>query len=206
MNRREFLTIAAAGAAASVARGPVIVPVRVVIDSCPHWGPGHVERFWSRLWPQAVGDFASGGIRVEATIATGEVRRFPGGNPSFIGLDRSMLNLVVTNQIPMAWDQGRALSGVTARYQGYHVCMIALKYAHGHQIPFLSVNTCLHELLHALLGDIFESRPQGLPGAAREFRVDWYATRLWLFRDGAHIRRAAQAYAERLRWEVASRN
>jgi hypothetical protein len=106
----------------------------------------------------------------------------------------------------MEWDHARALSGVTTRYQGYHLCMVALNYAHGHQIPFLSVNTCLHELLHALLGDIFESRPEGLPGAAREFRVDWYATRLWLFHDGAHIRKAAQTYAERLRWEVASRN
>jgi hypothetical protein len=83
--------------------------------------------------------------------------------------------------------------------------MIALNWAHGHQIPFLSVNTCVHELLHALLGDIFEDRPAGWRGAAREFRIDAYATRLWLFRDGSHIRQAAQVYVDRLRWEVAAR-
>jgi hypothetical protein len=105
----------------------------------------------------------------------------------------------------MVWDRARALSGVTTRYEGYHVCVVALNYAHGHQIPFLSVNTCLHELLHALLGDIFEDRPAGLPGAAREFRVDWYATRLWLFHDGAHIKNSAQSYVERLRRDLASR-
>ena len=77
--------------------------------------------------------------------------------------------------------------------------MVALDHAHGHQIPLLSVNTCVHELLHALLHDIFERRPDGLLGEARELRIDWYATRLWLFHDGAAIRRAAQAYVERLR-------
>jgi hypothetical protein len=158
------------------------------------------------MWPQAAGDLASGGIRLETSVTTGEVRRSPGGRPIFIGLDRSMLNLVITDQIPMVWDRARALSGVTTRYQGYHICVVALNYAHGHQIPFLSVNTCLHELLHALLQDIFEDRPAGLPGATREFRVDWYATRLWLFHDGAHIRQWAKAYVERLRWEVASRS
>jgi hypothetical protein len=206
MNRREFFaTVLRAGVIASVSRAPLIVPVHLVVDGRANWRPEQIRHFWSRLWPQTAGDFASGGIRLETSVTTGEVRRSPGGLPIFVGLNRSALNFVVTDQIPMEWDRARALSGVTTRYRGYHLCMVALNYAHGNQIPFLSVNTCLHELLHALLQDIFDDRPAGLPGAAREFRVDWYATRLWLFHDGAHIRKAAQTYVERLRWDVASR-
>lgn len=206
MTRREFFsTVSAAGVLPSVSRLPLIVPVHLVVDGRPNWQPEQIRRFWSRMWPQAVRDFGSCGIRLESRVTAGEVRRSPGGRPIFIGLDRSVLNLVITDQIPMVWDNARALSGVTTRYQGHHLCVVALNYAHCHQIPLLSVNTCVHELLHALLQDIFESRPTGLLGEAREFRVDWYATRLWLFRDGAHIRKAAQAYVERLRWEVASR-
>ena len=83
--------------------------------------------------------------------------------------------------------------------------MVALDYAHGHQIPFLAVNTCVHELLHVLLQDIFEVHPKGLPGYEREFRIDWYATRLWLFHDGAAIRKSAQTYLDRLRSTAAAR-
>jgi hypothetical protein len=206
MTRREFFSSVVAAGVIHTASVPVVVPVRIVIDGRPHWRSDQIPRFWSRMWPQASGDFASGGIRLDTSVTDGEVRRSPGGRPIFIGLDRGTLNLVITDQIPMAWDRGRALSGVTAHYEGYHICMVALNYAHGHQIPFLSVNTCLHELLHALLQDIFEDRPAGLRGATREFRVDWYATRLWLFHDGAHIRQSAKAYVERLRWEVGSRS
>ncbi len=98
----------------------------------------------------------------------------------------------------MQWDQGRALCGVTLRYRGYHLCVIALDRAHGFQLPLLSVNTCTHELLHVLLLDIFEDRPEGLAGQAREFRIDWYATRLWLFHDGAAIRGMTRNYLSRL--------
>jgi len=83
--------------------------------------------------------------------------------------------------------------------------MVALQYAHGNQVPFLSVNTCLHELLHALLQDIFVSRPKWFQTGGREVRIDWYATRLWLFHDGAAIRESAQAYLDRLRSAGAER-
>jgi hypothetical protein len=114
-----------------------------------------------------------------------------------------VVNFVITDRIPVGWDKGRALSGVTTRYRGHHLCMVALNHAHCHQLPFLSVNTCVHELLHALLHDVFEGRPQGLRGEAREFRIDWYATRLWLFHDGATIRKATEAYVDRLQRELA---
>jgi hypothetical protein len=115
------------------------------------------------------------------------------------GIDRGFLNIVLTDTIPMEWDQGRGLSGVTTLYRGYHLNMIALSRAHVHQVPFLSLNTCLHEMLHALLGDIFENRPRGVRGQAREYRVDWYATGLWLFGGGPAVRKAARSYVERLR-------
>lgn len=115
------------------------------------------------------------------------------------GLERDAINLVVTDRLPLEWDLGRALSGVTTLYRGYHLCMLAWAFSHVNQIPFFSVNTCVHEMLHALMLDIYESRPKGVPGWARESRIDYYATRLWLLRDGVAIRQSAERYMERLR-------
>ena len=47
-----------------------------------------------------------------------------------------------------------ALNGVTVLYRGFHLSMVGVNEAHGHQIPFSLVNTCVHELLHVFLFDI----------------------------------------------------
>jgi hypothetical protein len=204
LTRREFLSAIWIAGAPTASRAALVIPVRLVVDN--RTPPALVQRFWSRLWPQATQNFAAGGMRLDVTVINGEVKRTAGGRPIFMGLDRSMLNFVITEQLPMVWDRGRALNGATTQYEGYHICMAALKYAHTHQIPLLSVNTCVHELLHALMGDIFDDRPVGVHGATRELGVDWFATRLWLFHNGAQIRASAQAYLNRLRWEVGSRS
>src|SRR5207302_1939811 len=126
-------------------------------------------------------------------------RRSPGDKPIFVGLRRGVINLVLTDHIPMHWDSGRGLAGVTTIYDSYHVCLVALRYAHGNQIPFLSVNTCVHELLHALLQDIFVSHPKWFQAEGRELRIDWFATSLCLFHDGAAVRNSAEEYLGRLR-------
>lgn len=157
-----------------------------------------LHHFWSSIWPEAARDFIRGGMELQTSDGSGEVRRSPGDKPIFLGMRRGAINLVLTDHIPMKWDRGRALAGVTTIYEGYHVCMLALRYAQGNQVPFLSVNTCVHELLHALLQDVFVSRPPWYQTGGREFRIDWYATGLWLFHDGAAIRKSAQAYLARL--------
>ena len=214
MTRRDFLGAAAiTRSLTSAAEPPLIVPILRVMDTRAKCTPEQLQRFSSVIWPEAVRDFARGGIQFQVRDATGEIRSSPGDRPIFVGPDRGVINMVMTDHIPMNWDSGRALAGVTALYQGYHVCVIALSYAHGHQVPFLSVNTCVHELLHALLQDIFVSRPKWFQTGEREFRADWYATRLWLFHDGTAIRQSAQAYLVRLRssvvgqanWSVRSR-
>jgi hypothetical protein len=198
LNRREFLSTAAVAAIPWASNRPILIPVRHVVDSRAKMRPGQNDTFWSRIWPEAVRDFGRCGIQFQTSRTSGEVRRSPSNQPLFVGLERSIVNIVLTDHLPMAWDRGRGLSGVTTRYQGYHLCVVALNLAHGHEIPFLSLNTCVHELLHVLLHDIFESRPKAFSGAAREFRIDFYATRLWLFHDGAEIRKAAQSYVDRL--------
>lgn len=155
------------------------------------------EWFASQLWGQAVRDFASIGVRLESHAAIGEIKRSPAGRPVFTTLEYRLVNIVVTDVVPMAWDRGRGLGGVTTRWEGYDVCVISLAHAHGHQIPFVSVNTCVHELLHVLLNDVRENRPEGLAGDMRELRTDWYATRLWLFSEGAFIRESASKYLRR---------
>lgn len=205
MTRRQFIVTAAAVAAApSVASGPLIVPVHQVTNTRADLTPEQLRRFSPSMWPEAVRDFRRCGIELQSSESTGEIGRSPGARPVFKGLKRGVINLVVTDRIPMTWDYGRSLTGLSTRYEGYDLCMIALNYAHAHQIPIVSVNTCVHEILHVLLQDIFVNDPRGWRRSQREFRVDWYATRLWLFKDSAVVRQAAQAYLERLREDAGS--
>jgi hypothetical protein len=199
MTRRQFISMAAGASVLSGAEAPLIVPVHRVMDSRTQGPPEMLQRFWWSIWPEAVRDFQRCGIQLQTTDATGEVRRSPSDMPIFIGLRRGVINLVLTDHIPMSWDHGRALGGVALLYAGYHVCMIALRYAHGNQIPFLSVNVCVHELLHVLLQDIYIKRPKWYVESEHELRIDSAATRLWLFHDGAGIRKATQEYLARLR-------
>lgn len=200
MTRRDFCSLLPVSAAAAASKQQLVaVPVRQLIDGAPQVTPGLLRYFWSTLWPETLRDFRSCGIRLDCTVKTVELERPQFREPYLTGLERGAINFVVTDRIPSEWDGGRALSGVTTTYRGYHLCMIALRRAHGHQVPFLSLNTCVHELLHVLMQDVFERRPPGLLGQARELRIDCYATRLWLFGDGGAIRQSAQHYLQRLR-------
>ena len=199
MTRREFLWTAAAGAAPVATTARIAVPIHRIMDAGARTPPERIRNFWWNIWPEAAANFGRGGIDLRTDDGPGEVRRTAADRPVFVGLRRGAINLVLTDHIPMYWDRGRALAGVTTLHEGYTVCMLALRYAHGNQIPFLSVNTCVHELLHALLQDVFARRPTWFQSGDREFRVDRYATWLWLFHDGAPIRRSAEAYLKRLR-------
>jgi len=178
---------------------PVKVPVRRVLDMHAQCTPEELQRFWRVIWPEAFHDLAAGGIRLEVTDAAGEVRRTAGDRPAFVGLQRGVINLVLTDHLPLYWDNSRALAGVTTIFEGYHISVVALRYAHGNQVPFLSVNTCEHELLHALMQDIFVTRPEWYQSGGREFRIDSCATGLWLFHSGSAVRRSAREYLRRLR-------
>jgi hypothetical protein len=202
MTRRDFVSRAAAAVIVpAVSQANLILPVRRVMNSRAKLTPGQLREFSSAIWPEAVRDFKRCGIDLQSSESKGEVKRSPSDRPVFTGLDRGVINVVVTDRIPMYWDGGRALSGVTTQYERYHLCVIALDHAHGHQIPFLSLNTCVHELLHVLLQDIYVNRPKTMQRRGRELRIDWYATRLWLFHEGEAIRSAAQEYLERMQAE-----
>lgn len=194
ITRRSLVTAALPLAAAEPA---LEIPLVLIVDTRSGAPPPRLARFRERVWPEAVAGFARCGIRFRVTEKFAPVRRTPSDHPLFEGLERGALNLVLTARVPLRWDNGRGLAGVTTLHEGFHLCVVALDEMHGHQAPFLSVNTCVHELLHALLGDIFAPRPPGAAGLAREARIDAYATRLWLFGDGAAIRKAAEQYAAR---------
>jgi hypothetical protein len=142
--------------------------------------------------------FSHAGIHLVTTDSPGEVRRRPSGHPIFTGLRPSVLNLILTGYVPPKWDNGRALSGVTTFYDGYLVSVIALRYAHGNQVPWFGVNTVTHELLHAFMQDVFISHPGWWKSATRESAVDSHATGLWLFHSGAAVRQSAAAYLRRM--------
>ena len=195
VDRREFLLASLAAAPDS----PVEVPVRVVIDRDAKWWPGQLKDFSDRIWPECARDFLRGGVALKTSRGEGRVERPNGREPVISGLDPAALNAVITERIPEEWDRGRAVAGVTTLYRDYHLCLIALRRAHGNRIPFVAVNTCTHELLHAVLGDIFESKPKGMTGEWRESRIDAIATKLWWWGGGGAIRESARVYVERLK-------
>ena len=194
MTRRTFF------AAALASTNQVVVPVHRIVDAHARCAPEDLARFWWTIWPEAFREFARCGIRLQTTDGPGEIRHTAGDRPIFIGLERSVLNLVLTDHLPLYWDNGRALAGITVLLENaYHVCLIALRYAHANQVPYLSVNTCVHEMLHAMMQDIFETnRPGWLSAGEHESRIDWYATELWLFSGSAAIRESARVYVKRL--------
>lgn len=187
----------AAAAMASFGQAPLIVPVQLIMDSRAKSSAEQLQQFTSLIWPEAVRDFLLCGIQLQVRQGKGEVGRAASSRPVFKGLERGVINVVVTDYIPLEWDKARGLAGLTTQYDGFHLCLIALRHAHGHQVPYLSLNTCVHELLHVLMHDIFELRPKGTTGDRREWRIDWYATQLWLFHDGAEIRKSAGEYLRR---------
>ena len=190
MTRRDFVRLAAVTAV----RGPLVIPLHRVMDKRAKCTPEQLRQFWWKIWPEAVREFQRAGIEFQVSDEVGEIKRSPGGRPVFAGLQRGVINLVITDNVPM--DYG-GVAGVTTLWEGYHLSVIALSNAHANQVPYFSVNTCVHELLHLLLGDVYLNRPKWYQTGEREFRIDWYGTRLWL--GGAEIRKPAAAYLARLR-------
>jgi len=199
VTRRDFMLRLAAAAIPAGSPARLAVPLHRVMDGHARCTPEQLRRFWWSTWPEAVRAFGRGGIELQTSDGPGEVKRSAGDRPIFVGLRRGVLNLVLTDHIPMYWDRGRALAGATTIYDGYHLCMIALEYAHGNQAPFFSLNTCVHEILHALLLDIFVTHPKWYEGGEREFRTDWHATALWMFHGDGTVRESAQVFVNRLR-------
>jgi hypothetical protein len=200
MTRRGFLGAAsvAVGLPASAER-PVTVPVRRIVDGHAKLTAEELARFWQKIWPEAARNLGSCSVRLQTTDATGDIKRTAADRPVFVGLERGTINLVLTDHLPLYWDAGRALAGVTTIYEGYHLCLIGLRYAHANQVPWISVNTCTHELLHALMQDVYVTHPKWYQSAGREGRIDAYATALWLFRSGDAVRKSAREYVARLR-------
>lgn len=191
MTRRTLLQAAALALPLRVDR--LAVPVLRLNDKYSRATAEQRTQFATDVWLPAVKAFARSGIDLQISEREGEVLKHPSGKPSFRGAERGIINIVITDRIPLDWDMGRSVSGATSIYEGRCVCVISLDEAHGNQIPFFSVNTVIHELLHALLGDIFNSRTGAINGQSRESRIDYLATRLWLFGDGSAVRPPARA-------------
>jgi hypothetical protein len=196
MTRRIFLCSAALAGGMRAAELPLILPLRCVMDSRAQCTPEQLRTFWWKIWPEAIREFHRGGIQFQVSDAIGEIRRSPAGRPIFKGLERGTINLLITDHIPQ--DYG-GLAGVSTLHEGYHLCVIALSGAHANQVPYFSVNTCVHELLHLLMQDVYLTRPKWYQTGDREFRIDRYATRLWLFGDGEAVRKSGVEYQARLR-------
>jgi hypothetical protein len=194
MNRRGFIG-ATALLASGVATDRVEIPVLRIIDRNAH---ANARGFISSIWKEAGEVFGRGGIMLRVIDRSGEVLQYPSGRPIFRCLDRSRINVVLTDRVPLDWDKGRSLAGVSALYEGFCICVISMNEAHGNQIPFLAVNTVVHELLHVLLEDVFRDRTSVFQGQSSEARVDLHATRLWLFGGDETVRESAKVCLDRL--------
>ena len=78
------------------------------------------------------------------------------------------------------------------------LAVVALKDAYPNRLPFVAVNTMVHELLHVIRGDIFLRRGGLLNGADHEAAVDWQATQLWIQGSLPGIKRSAGTYVQKL--------
>jgi hypothetical protein len=176
----------------------VEVPVLCLTNALAGTKPEAVRAFRAGVWDEAVRTFADCGVRLRITERAGEILKYPSSRPRFIGLERGQVNVVLTDTIPLEWDNGRQVAGGSTVYEGYVVCVIAMQYAHRFRVPLLAVNTVVHELLHVLLGDVFAERGGRWRRYTREGEVDWEATRMWLGGDAAEVRRAARAHLLRM--------
>jgi hypothetical protein len=113
---RRYFTVAMATGVAFAAESPVIVPVRRMVDARAKCTPEQLHRFWWNIWPEAVRDFNASRIHLQTSDANGEIRRSAGDRPIFIGLERGVINLFLTDHLPLYWDNSRALAGVTTIY------------------------------------------------------------------------------------------
>jgi hypothetical protein len=199
MTRRDLLsaTTMLAAPLTPARESGLEVPIYRVIDKNARCSSAQISTFFSTVWDEAVHNFAQGAITLRIVEGKGEVLKYPSGKPRFKCLDRRMINVVLTDRVPVDWDKGRSLAGVSAVYEGYCVGVISMDEAHGNRIPFIAVNTVVHELLHIFLQDVFVPHAGVLHGQSREARVDMYATRLWLFSDGAAVRQSARACLKR---------
>jgi hypothetical protein len=172
----------------------VEVPVLYVTNKHARCSAVEVSRFRSVVWDEAVRVFARCGVLLRVVERTGEVLKYPSGRPRFLELDRRRVNVVLSDNVPLDWDNARYSPGIAAAYEGFAVCVIAMPRAHANRIPFLAVNTVVHELLHILLEDIFVAPGGLLRDHGRETRVDWHATRMWLFGADATVRESAREF------------
>ena len=198
MNRRNLLQALLASPLVLQAVPPLEVPVLCLTDKNAKSSASTIRQFRSAVWNEAVATFAKCGITLRLDQRSGEVRKHPSGGPRFIGLERGKVNIVLTDYVPADWDSGRFSAGVSTIEEGYHLCVISLYAAHGNRIPFLSVNSVVHELLHIFLQDIFVARGDMIHAYGRESRTDWYATRMWLLGEGTAVRDSTRQYLGRL--------
>jgi len=201
VTRRKAIgaTVLLAAGAASGPAARLEIPLVRITDKYARSNPASRTQFLTRIWKEAEQVFASVGMSLRTVDRVGEVLQYPSGRPRFRCLERGIINIVLTDRVPLDWDKGRSLAGVSAMYEGFCICVISMNEAHGNQIPFVSVNTIAHELLHVLLQDVFRDRTSVFHGQSSEARVDLHATRLWLFGRDETVRESARVCLERLR-------
>jgi hypothetical protein len=201
MTRRKAIgaTVVLAAGPASGATAHLEIPLVRITDKYARTNPAKRAQFLTEIWKEAEQVFARAGMSLRAVDRVGEILQYPSGRPRFRCLERGMINMVLADRAPLDWDKGRSLAGVSALYERFCICVISMNEAHGNQIPFISVSTVVHELLHVLLQDVFRDRTSVFHGQTSEARVDLHATRLWLFGSDETVRESAGVCLKRLR-------
>jgi hypothetical protein len=198
VNRRQWIGSALFGACtargAQPAPAALEIPVQVVVNKLAKWSQAERDSFRSNVWNEAVQVLRKCGIVLRTVEHEGEIHKYPSGPPRIVGLGYKVLNIVLTDTIPMAWDNGRGVAGVATVYEGYHLTLISILASHGNRVPFLHVNTLVHELIHMFFEDFYLPREGRLSGQAHEHVIDWHATRMWLFSDDGAVKQSAFQY------------
>jgi hypothetical protein len=89
--------------AASPPASPVEVPLLRLLDKHAAFTSAEIQRFYGTVWDEAVRLFRSCDVALRTVDKVGEIRRYPSGRPRIVGLERKMMNAVLTDSIPLAW-------------------------------------------------------------------------------------------------------
>jgi hypothetical protein len=131
----------------------------------------HVRWFWECLLREAEHDLIHAGVRITSTVGQGWIER--GDIDAFFhGVQPEAINVYVTHWIPLCWDLGRGLCGLSGLAGATEVIVVSAENAHRHIVPYLATNTLAHEIGHVLRGDLRLRNPGGWEEQQRELSLD----------------------------------
>jgi hypothetical protein len=136
-----------------------------------------VDWFRNCLLPEALLDLTKAGVAPIVRWGGGWIERKE-ADALFHGVVPKAVNVFVTPWVPLCWDKGMGLCGLSGIAAGTDTVIVSTANAHRHLVPYLATNTLLHEFGHVLRGDLHRKNTNGWGEQMDELAVDRTVTHL----------------------------